>query len=368
MEIADAKTWRYNLYEPMLDLGHQVTFFNLAEFCQLYNVKFRSNAYKQVLSNKLYQTLKEEYERNGIDLFFSYLTDLDIEEEVIDSIGNLGIPTCNFSCNNTHQFDIVRTISPYFNYSLHAEKDVAEKFRSIKANPVWFQMAANPKYYYPKNLPYEYDVTFAGMNYARRAHYISQLLNQDINVHCFGPKWISYGSIKQLRKEIKRMTCLAGGMIFPGIEKRYKYSSWVADYDFSKKLIKSNRKMFHGPISDAEMVELFSKSRINLGFLEVYSKNEQGTFIIQQHLHLREFEVPMSGGLYCTNYSEELAEHYIPDQEIIVFRNEHELTSKIRYYLKNLTEADRIRKAGHKRALADHTCQKRLESLFNWIK
>lgn len=365
LAIPDAKTWQYNLYEPMLDLGHEVYFFNLADFCKKYKVRFRSKKYKELLSNILSQSVRDEYKQNGIDLFFSYLTDLDIEKQAILSIRELGIPTYNFSCNNTHQFDLLKTISPVFDFNLHAEKDAAEKFRSVLANPIWFQMSANPKYYYPGEFQYEYDVSFVGMNYARRAYYIEKLMNSGIDVHCFGPKWTISSQATKTKKEIKRYIFLARGMTARSYRKRYELSSWVTEYDYGKKLLHKFKDNFHSPLGDQEMVELFSKSRINLGFLEVYSTDNQGNTIVQQHLHLREFEVPMSGGLYCTNYSDELAEHFIPDREVIVFRNEHELTDKIRYYLDHPSHADRIRKAGYKRALNEHTCQKRLESLFN---
>ena len=75
----------------------------------------------------------------------------------------------------------------------------------------------------------------------------------------------------------------------------------------------------------------------------------------------------MCGALYFTNYCEELTEFYEPDKEVVTFRNEHELLDKVRYYLSHPTEAEKIRQAGHKRALECHTYQKRFEDLFNKI-
>lgn len=80
-----------------------------------------------------------------------------------------------------------------------------------------------------------------------------------------------------------------------------------------------------------------------------------------------EFEVLMSGGLYFTNYSDELAEFYEPDKEVVIFRNEHELLDKVKYYLKYPDNAEKVRKAGYERAINCNTYQKRFKDLFNLI-
>jgi spore maturation protein CgeB len=72
----------------------------------------------------------------------------------------------------------------------------------------------------------------------------------------------------------------------------------------------------------------------------------------------------MCGALYCTGYLKELEAFYVPDKEILVYRNQHELLDKIRFYLSHEVEAETIRKAGLKRALAEHTYQNRFRQLF----
>jgi spore maturation protein CgeB len=122
----------------------------------------------------------------------------------------------------------------------------------------------------------------------------------------------------------------------------------------------------HSPISDEEMIRKYSESKISLGFLEVYDEHNPSA-ILKQHVHLREFEAPMSGGLYFTNYCDELAEFYEPDKEVIVYRNEHELLDKVKHYLSYSIEAEKVRKVGHRRALSCHTYQKRFKDLFKSI-
>ena len=81
-------------------------------------------------------------------------------DELYDEIKKMGVPTANFSCNNTHQFYLTKEIAPYYDFNLHSEKSAGEKFTEIGAKPVWFQMAANPKYYHPVKIEFKYDVGF----------------------------------------------------------------------------------------------------------------------------------------------------------------------------------------------------------------
>jgi spore maturation protein CgeB len=106
------------------------------------------------------------------------------------------------------------------------------------------------------------------------------------------------------------------------------------------------------------MVKMYSQSKINLGFGGVVSLTN--TYCLKG----RDFEIPMSGGLFLTEYHSELAEFYNFGTEIMVYKDFDELLSKIRYLLLNPEEADEIRKKGMLRARREHTWEKRFETIF----
>ena len=117
-----------------------------------------------------------------------------------------------------------------------------------------------------------------------------------------------------------------------------------------------------GVLSDEEMIKLYSRSKINLGFSscgETHRTNQR----IQQ-VRLRDFEVPMSGGFYLAEYFDELENFFEIGKEIVCFRNADELIEKATYYLSHDEERERIRIAGLERSRRDHTWQKRLEVAF----
>jgi spore maturation protein CgeB len=117
-------------------------------------------------------------------------------------------------------------------------------------------------------------------------------------------------------------------------------------------------------LSDDELVKMYSRSHISLGFSEVQHRQ---TGEIKRHVRLRDFEAPMSGALYFTGYQEELAEYYEIGEEIVCYDTKEELLGKVRYYLSHESEAERMREAGLRRARRDHTWEDRFRQLFEAI-
>src|ERR1035437_9071413 len=120
--IENNKTWFRNLYEPLIELGHDVVLFNLDEKEQ--SVHLFDSSTRTRFTEKLEKRFLQTHSKKPIELFFSYLMDGMIDPSLIDNIRKMGVPTCNFSCNNVHQFYLVDELSPHFDYNLHSEKNV----------------------------------------------------------------------------------------------------------------------------------------------------------------------------------------------------------------------------------------------------
>jgi spore maturation protein CgeB len=361
--VRENVTWYRNLYEPLIDMGHDVFLFPAEEGRAAMQEKVTRK--RSLFSQKLLDTFQEEHRKKPFDLFFAYLMDGMVFPDAIDEIRKSEVPACNFSCNNTHQFYLVEELSPHFDYNLHSEKDAREKFLAIGANPLWWPMASNPTYFKPHDIERTIDVSFVGARYALRARYIFHLLENSINVHAYGPGWNMVARNRR-RSVAKRLLFLFNALRASSPAAKYRGSAFLADYDFSRSLIHRWPDNVHDAVSDEELIAMYSKSRISLGFLEVHDRHDPSR-VVTQHLHLREFEAPMCGALYCTGYCEVLSEFFEPDKEVLIYRNQYELLEKVKYYLAHETEADRIRKAGYKRALRDHTYHKRFEKLFREI-
>lgn len=358
------QTWYRNLYEPLLEAGHEVVLFSVEE--GRLAMQRNDSVARARFSQKLLDTFRREHAKKPFSLFFSYLMDGMVETGVLDEIQKSGVPTCNFSCNNAHQFYLVDELSPHFDYNLHSEKDARDKFLAIGANPLWWPMASNPKYFKPRDVPRTIAVSFVGANYALRARYIAYLLQNKVDVHAYGPGW-QWGHPSRWRGMVQHYRYLFRVLtaFFPAAQ--YRAAAGLADHDFRRYMGGRFPRHVHPPVSDDELIALYSRSQISLGFLEVYDRHDPSR-AVTQHLHLREFEAPMSGALYCTGYLDELAEMFEPDKEVLTYRNQYELLEKVRYYLAHPAEAEKVRHAGRARALAEHTYHKRFEQLFAVLK
>jgi spore maturation protein CgeB len=303
-------------------------------------------------SQRLWDDVQAAYQAGGIDLFFSYYYSASLDPGVIDRIRGLGVPTVNFYCNSIHQFHLVAEIAPHFDYCMFPERDTEPLYRAVGANPIHIQMAANHTVYKPYDLPRIYDVTFVGQRYHSREEYIAYLYANGIDCHAWGPGW-DYGLRRKNKSFVQTLRYV----------KRHFYSlaSGTPRPDTAVPHLPPTHR--HPPLPDDELIRMYSRSHISLGFSEVPMPDGS----VRRHIRLRDFEAPMSGALYFTGYQDELADYYEIGKEIICYDDKHDLLDKVQYYLIHNREAEKIRKAGRERALSEHTWEKRFCQLFSII-
>lgn len=343
-----SKIWYYNLYLPLVDLGHEVVRFDF-DFSQIAPYRDFTVAANQaqialnrpLLEKQLLTQLKKAQAERPFDLFFSYFYSADITADTLQQIKELGITTVNWYCNGSYQFHLVSDIAPFYDYCLVPEKFRLEDYRRVGANPIYCQEAANPTIYHPYNLPQEYDITFVGQKYGDRPVFIRHLLRQGLDVRVWGPNW-------QERPSPVPKWRLAGSRL--------------------KRFLKGAEPLFPPqipadrcgpPLSDKAMIQMYSRSKINLGF-----SNVADTTTGIKQVRLRDFEVPMSGGFYLVETMPELAEFFEYDKEIVGYADKQELAEKASFYLAHDQEREQIRQAGLARARRDHSWHKRFLDSF----
>ncbi|MBE2221561.1 MAG: glycosyltransferase [Anaerolineae bacterium] len=343
-----SQIWYYNLYLPLVDLGHDVVRFDFdfsrhephRDFTVASNQAIIA-ANRPNLEKQLLRQLEAAHRERPFDLFFSYFYTADITAETVQHIKSMGITTVNWYCNGSYQFHLVSDIAPFYDYCLVPEKFRLDDYRRVGANPIYCQEAANPTIYHPYDLPQEYDITFVGQKYGDRPVFIQHLLRQGLDVRVWGPNWQAQSlNVPKWR--------LAGSRI-----KRYLKGTEPL---FPPKIPAERRGP---PLSDEAMIQMYSRSKINLGFSNVADT----TSGIKQ-VRLRDFEVPMSGGFYMVETMPELAEFFEYDKEIVGYTDKQELAEKAAYYLAHEQEREQIRQAGLARALRDHSWHKRFLDSF----
>lgn len=268
------------------------------------------------LDSDLLEFIRKVHNEDPIDVLVCYVSGWHVAPETIRKIGELGIFTCNFCWDDKPSFRRgmaegrwrgPAALASAFDLNLTNAKLSCVKYLVEGGLALFWPEGANPDFYRPYNIPFEYDVTFVGQKYGYRPIFINYLRKKGIKVVTFGPAWDN------------------------------------------------------GELSAKEMVKLYSKSRINLGFGWILHSRKA------QCLKGRDFEVPMSGGLYLTSYNPELGSCYKIGKEILTYRDEKDCAEKIRYLLNHPEETAGIRKAGRERALRDHTWEKRFKEVFDIV-
>jgi len=358
----NSRLWYFNHYLPLKDLGHALFPFdyNITPHYQMSDTKNIDhlrfiNKHRSKLEDALLKQVKEAHKKHGIDLFFSYFWISLCRPEIIREIKSLGILTVNWFCNAAHQFYLIKDLAPAYDYCLVPEKFRIDDYKSINANPYYFPEAANPHIFKPYNFTKEFDATFVGKRYGDRYDIISYLHQNGIPVHVWGDGW----------KNIAFLSKAKNYSFFYLIKKALQrgVSLFNQDRHVSDRV---HTRFLHGVLSDEEYIKIYSRSKIAIGLSTCGDTHLQEDERILQ-IRLRDIEAPMSGAFYITEYIDELSDCFEIGKEIVCYESEEDLLEKLKYYLKKENEREKIRLAGYKRAVSEHTCQKRFETLFATI-
>lgn len=377
-----SRLWYNNLYLPLVDLGHDVVPFDYdltAHFRNLDPSDPPQKAFIEENRPKLEQALLAQvtkaHQEKPIDLFFSYFYSACTRPDVIRTIGQMGIVTVNWYCNASYQFHLVEEIAPAYDYCLVPEKYRLQDYRRVGANPIYCQEAANPNIYKPYTLAQDFDVTFVGQKYGERAAYIGYLLDQGIDVRVWGMRWTppvpnSPHASQPQRNLAQRLTRLATrqgrrdliqriGRVLGSYDCRHP-----APLPASIQIVGDDIPVHRcgPPLADDELIRMYSRSRISLGFSTVGDTHLDEQPLKQ--IRLRDFEAPMSGAFYMVEYMEDIEEFFIPGKEIVCYHDKVDLADKVKYYLAHDSEREAIRWAGYQRAISEHTWHKRFLAAF----
>jgi hypothetical protein len=358
--------WAVNLIHPLEDLGHEVVVSDIDWESAMPFVEdaawIRNN--RPRLSQALWDEVSKAQHTRPLDLFFSYLYSAHVEPGVVRQIRALGIPTVNFYCNAAHQFHLVSEIAPAFDFCWVPEKQALSAYKQAGANPLHVQMGANPKFYRPlPHIEHSIDVAFAGSLYADRAIVLSALIRQRAPLQIYTSAPLAQpgnddGGIPAMQQRARR---ILNDLVHSGVMEAARRA--VRGFATQRAL---RRLMPHIYPPAPNLVELFAKARIVLNLSHVYDGGRPGG-ALKAHVRLREFEAPLCRALYAPQYCDELSEYYDLAREVIGWRHPEECADKLRFYLSHPAEAEKIREAGYRRALAEHTAHRRFQQLFRMM-
>lgn len=381
--------WSGNFYPALRELGNEILesqtdllqnsrFMHIASDFTCEELQVRARTTERIL-DEVHAALRQ----GPLDLFLSYFYNAHFDPAGFDELRHLGVPSINFFCNSTYQFGHVAAVSAKADFSWHAERDARDLYLTVGGNPVWVQMAADPKTYYP--LPGRLrapSACFVGLRYADRDRLAAALINGGVSLALYGSGWEDDPPVMTTTGQGDSTVYLGRVYPQPGTTRGYLQTAIGAIQTqgvgrglkrltrqwryraATRRLTPTIRSAAKGRAEN--VAETFAGYELVLNFSNVWADGRPGSNLIP-HVRLRDFEGPMCRTCYLTGYSDEIQEFYDVGKEIDTYRTAEELVDKTKFYLDHPDAAERLREAGYHRALRDHTWKRRFEDLFHKI-
>ena len=210
---------------------------------------------------------------------------------------------------------------------------------------------------------------FIGSPYGSRTNTLNELLANKIKCSLYSDSYFRKGyntSIGGRKKvNVKDIAIKASRYLRFTIGRKVLYSTLLNRFKESSGLdTNSPFALLNKSVSDDDMCKLYSQFALSLNISSL-----RDTYILKNpipKIHLRTFEIPMSGGLQFTSYNEEIASYFDEDKEIVLYHNKEEMIDKAKYYLdpKHENMVNTMKIAARKRAERDHTWTKRFVEIF----
>lgn len=347
--------YMWQIYHIVDELAHYdciVDIFNSDNFESL------DEANDQVLKK-----LREE----PYDLFMTCHNEKLLYISTVKEIKKIGIPTLLFCPDNLLAPFNHEHIAKYFDLVWLTSQETKYLFDNWGCKSVFLPYAANPFMYKPDYSMNEIlSLGFIGTPHGTRMDHINNLIDAGVSVTVHTALNNSHQNV-----------------VSAPVNSYIKALEAYIRYPIGRKLLiasiidKSKKRAFHvdndnliikEPVLFEEMAKYSCAYAAMLSFTDARS-----TGVLKNPvpiINLRHFELPMSGALQFTSYSDELASYFKDGEEIILCKSEEEYIERAKYWLRseNSEYRKKMKLAARKRAVAEHTWHNRFEKVFELLK
>lgn len=309
--------------------------------------------------------------KHPADLFLSYLYPKQVDETAVRQIQSMGIPCVNFFCDNVRQFKSIPREYKVFDLNWVPEYKAGKLYENVRypylhlPMPMWVE----PRYRVFK--PETNDqITFIGSKDIQRKLLFENLLNHDssINLAIYGSGWIAKDSVGDktmapdytLDKKIRFNLSFIESQGFSAFLRKLKYRNT----DLNESSILSSKT--HRSLSFEEYNRLTAQSMITLGVNRFssfrYPVSKPGSYS-----RLRDIEAPMLGACYLTEYTDGIEELFDIENEIMIYRNEDELSEKVAQLIIDFNTRKKLKINGQRRALTTNSITSSLNKIVQKV-
>jgi Uncharacterized protein conserved in bacteria len=309
----------------------------------------------------------------GFDLFLTCLCSKDVlHVDTMNAVREKGIPSLCIRYDNLVIPFNDKELAPHFDLLWLTSIETKRLYDKWGVNTVFAPYAANPYTFQYVETPLIRKVCFIGNPYGSRSRMINSLTNSGVDLDLYhggitlddsqAPMKnsihpiIQIPSADKMKTFINRMRFREGRRLIKGtLVNRLK-----GNID-----IKRNDHLFmHPSVKLKKICYTYSEHALSLA-----STSAVHTDVLKEPLkiiNLRNFEIPMSGGVELCRYNPELASYFEEGKEIIFYKNNEELVEKAKYYTTSASDDEiySIMRAARKRAENEHTWYHRFSKVL----
>ena len=298
------------------------------------------------------------------DLFMTPFNEEDLFVDTLKQIKATGVPTVLICFDNLKIPFFHKNIAPLFDLVWLTSVETEYLFKRWGANTIFLPYAANPYYLRAGRVDDEVErVGFIGTPHGSRINRINLLVQNGIptTVHT------KTTNVSQSLMEASAQSyakAIADDLKYPI---GWKLAMGAVKNKFSHRALEvSNPNLaICEVVPFEELAAANARYALQLSFTEANS-----TGLLKNPVdivNLRNFEIPMSGGIQFARFSPELASYYEDGKEIVLYRSEEEMIDKAKFYLRpdQAENRARIRQAARARSESEHTWYCRFSKIFD---
>lgn len=309
----------------------------------------------------------------GYDLFFTAICKKEqLFKDTLKEIKAIGIPSLCIRFDNLLIPYQDKELAPFFDLLWLTSIETKRLYDRWGVRTVFAPYAANPFFFKYLEKPFKREVCFIGTPYGSRTRMMNTLLSNEINLSLF------YGNPKkksQQKDVINVADCLPEvpygklNVFFDRIKtwegRKLILGTFINKMKGNITLLDNEHLTKNYSVPFEDICELYSEYTLALA-----STSAVHTDILTEPLkviNLRNFEIPMSGGIEICRYNQELSEYFVEDKEIVFYRTNEELVDKARYYTQKAPDSIiyAMKKAARVRSEREHTWYNRFSKVLN---
>jgi spore maturation protein CgeB len=322
-----------SFYRTLLSMGHNVDVFDFLTIAKELGVK------------AMHQLLLQKIKKSNYDLLFTSLYTNEFNIDFLNQLKNNACKSVVWMNDDQWRWNSLgRKICFCFHNVITTDFDAIRKYYKIGyKNVILSQFGFNNKIFKRKAINKNIDISFVGQPNPWRKYIVDFLKRKGYSVECFGFGWpngrITTSKMVEVFNRSKINLNLSNSVQY---DLDYlKHCNWT--WKKNKSFVRNIYDIF-GP----QLNTLLSPKR-------------------HEQIKARIFEITASGGFALTYDVKHLSDYFNLTRDVSVYSNPKELLNKVRYFLKNEEDRERIAESGYYQSLLKHTYQRRFDSIFSTL-